>query len=71
MSNDKCQHCGLIHGPLCPSVAAIEYFHDGTIKRVEYVTPADCVTPLSAITVPGSESCQIPFFNTFTNWHST
>ena len=48
MNNAKCQHCGLLHGLRCPEVKAIEYFPGGTIKRVEYMTPADCVTPLSA-----------------------
>lgn len=38
---EKCRHCGMIHGLLCPSVKAIEYYPDGTIKRVEYVTTAD------------------------------
>ena len=42
---EKCPHCGLIHGPRCPSVKAIEYFPDGTVKRVEYLTPADCWPP--------------------------
>lgn len=38
---DKCPHCGLIHEQRCHLVRAIEYFPDGTIKRVEYLTPAD------------------------------
>ena len=37
----KCAHCGNIHGPRCPSVKAIEYYPDGTVKRVEYMTAAD------------------------------
>jgi len=31
-----CGHCGSWHGPACPRVKAIEYYPDGTIKRVEY-----------------------------------
>jgi hypothetical protein len=38
---DKCQWCGNIHGQRCPEVRAIEYHPDGTIKRVEFVTPGD------------------------------
>jgi hypothetical protein len=37
----KCPWCGLLHGPRCPEVKAIEYFPDGTAKRVEFLTPAD------------------------------
>ena len=34
----KCRWCGMIHGPMCPSVKAIEYHADGvTVKRVEFV----------------------------------
>jgi hypothetical protein len=35
----QCGWCGIIHGPRCPSVQAIEYHPDGTIKRVEFVKP--------------------------------
>lgn len=33
-----CQHCGanVIHSGACPRIKAIEYFPDGTMKRVEY-----------------------------------
>lgn len=27
----------MIHGPKCPSVKALEYHPDGTVKRVEFV----------------------------------
>ena len=39
----KCEHCGseTPHNGHCPSVKAIEYFKDGTIKRVEYTTGVD------------------------------
>lgn len=34
----QCYWCGLIHGPKCPSVKAVEYYPDGvTVKRVEFV----------------------------------
>lgn len=41
MTQEKCQWCGVIHGPKCPEVRAIEYHQDGTIKRVEFITRAD------------------------------
>lgn len=34
--NTPCQHCGLMHGKLCPSVKAYEYHPDGSLKRVEF-----------------------------------
>jgi len=34
-----CKWCGVSHGPRCPSVAAIEYHPDGTVRRVEFVPP--------------------------------
>lgn len=37
----ECRYCGMIHGPKCPSIKAIEYHPDGTVKRIEFVTPAD------------------------------
>lgn len=38
----QCRWCGMVHGPLCPVVKAIEYQSDGiTVKRVEFKTAAD------------------------------
>jgi len=31
-----CGHCGAIHGGTCSRIKAIDYYPDGTIKRVEY-----------------------------------
>lgn len=31
-----CQHCGMIHDGVCSRVKSIEYYPDGTMKRVEY-----------------------------------
>ena len=40
--NAKCPYCGSFpHQGVCPSVKAIEYFQDGSIKRVEFKTPID------------------------------
>lgn len=32
----QCQHCGCVHGAVCPSVRSVEYWPDGRIKKVEY-----------------------------------
>jgi len=31
-----CGHCGLHHGAVCPRIKVIEYYLDGSLKRVEY-----------------------------------
>lgn len=42
----KCMWCGLIHsGQRCPLVKAIDYYENGNIKRVEFVTPGDHLAP--------------------------
>lgn len=43
----KCQHCGQDggHTGKCHLVKAIEYYENGTVKRVEYLTPADSMPP--------------------------
>ena len=43
---EKCKHCGNTHETRCPWIKSIEYFEDGTIKRVEYMTSADYVAPI-------------------------
>lgn len=35
-----CAYCGQHHTTRCPSVQAIEYFPDGTVRRVEFVQSA-------------------------------
>lgn len=39
----KCQYCGSAfpHQGICPTVKAIEYYPDGTMKRVELKTAND------------------------------
>jgi len=41
--SQNCQWCGLIHTSpgVCPMVKALEYYPDGTLKRVELKTGAD------------------------------
>lgn len=34
-----CQYCGMTHTATCPKIRAIEYYPDGTIKRVEFHNP--------------------------------
>ena len=49
-----CRWCGMYHGALCPAVAAIEYFADGSVKRVEFKTAVDrwgrFIEPLITVT---------------------
>jgi hypothetical protein len=33
--NKPCNYCGQTHTGTCPRVKAIEYWPDGTVKRVE------------------------------------
>jgi len=42
--NDACPNCSsayswVVHGGACPKVRAVEYYPDGTIKRVEFHGP--------------------------------
>lgn len=34
----KCPFCSQIHEGQCPIVKSVEYYPNGTIKKVEYVT---------------------------------
>lgn len=36
-----CRWCGLRHDTLCHLVKALEFFPDGTVKRVEFKTGMD------------------------------
>lgn len=36
-----CPHCTLPHPGKCPLVKAVEYHENGTVRRVEFFTPAD------------------------------
>jgi hypothetical protein len=41
-----CQHCGFMHSGVCSRIKSIEYYANGTIKRVEYhqwLTVAGCI----------------------------
>lgn len=39
----SCQHCGNVHAGQCPRVKAVEYYRDGSVKRVEYHAPTDAI----------------------------
>jgi hypothetical protein len=43
--NTPCQHCGALHGFLCPWVKAYEYHSDGSLKRVEFREAPGCDGP--------------------------
>ena len=36
-----CRWCGMLHGPACPALKAIEFFENGMVKRVEFKTAAN------------------------------
>lgn len=40
-----CPYCGLIHKGMCARVKAIEYYQDGTTKRVELHDPTRLPSP--------------------------
>lgn len=45
----KCAYCGSFpHQGICPTVKAIEYHADGTIKRVEFKTANDYPTVIGS-----------------------
>lgn len=35
-SGTACQWCGYFHSAICPRVRSIEYYNDGSLKRVEF-----------------------------------
>ena len=44
-----CLHCGMWHTGPCPRIKSIEYFPNGTVKRVEYhdfASSSDAKLPL-------------------------
>lgn len=48
----KCQLCGNEHEFKCPLIKAYEYFPDGVVKRVEFVTFADFAQEPTLLTLP-------------------
>lgn len=43
----ECVHCAGWHGGVCPNIKAIEYYPDGSVRKVEY---HDHSQPLPATT---------------------
>lgn len=58
----ECRWCGMIHGPRCPEVKAIEYFQDGTVKRVA----AACALVNGIPVIPPSNPAAAPVVATKT-----
>ena len=54
---DYCPHCSngnikIAHTGICPKIKAIEYYRDGSIKRLVFKTPSDHMQPLVVKTWP-------------------
>lgn len=50
----SCPHCGQYHTAICPRIRALDFFADGTVKRVEYWPPPPIPSQVTAQwTVPG------------------
>lgn len=64
---EKCQHCGMIHDTTCPRIKALDYYQDGTIKRVEFHSPARLITagmvegPVAPHAAPAREAQFVDF----------
>jgi hypothetical protein len=50
--SEPCKYCGESHGIRCPSIAAIEYHPDGTMRRIEFVQPQMWSPPAFPMPVP-------------------
>jgi hypothetical protein len=50
-----CAYCGMRHATKCPLVRAIEYFENGLVKRVEFMTPSDYLAPISTLPIETSK----------------
>lgn len=61
IASGACGHCGVYHSGPCPRVKAIEYYPNGTIKRVEYHAPQPVVSgtpsrePIGQYTIQGTQ----------------
>ena len=43
---NHCQHCGNYHTGQCPRIKAIEYYANGTVKRIEFFEPTQMYSGL-------------------------
>jgi hypothetical protein len=68
----SCPYCGQWAGHTpssCPLVRAVEYYPDGTIKRIERFSPRELYTPPPEVTPTLSPVPYTPFwFPTITNY---
>lgn len=55
-----CGHCGMWHGPVCPRIKAVDYYPDGSIKRVEYREPETVASGGSQIALPPGWQSETP-----------
>lgn len=67
---NKCLHCGMGHTGRCPQVKAVEYYPNGQVKRIEYVTPGDFVAPLG-VPIPPFKPLEPPYVVTVGGSHPT
>jgi hypothetical protein len=44
VKTDKCFWCGIHHDALCPKVESIEYYPDGTIRKITFFAPGPVVS---------------------------
>lgn len=52
-----CPYCGLIHNMTCPKIKAIEYYPDGTTKRVEFHGPVATALPVFPLNPNVATNC--------------
>jgi hypothetical protein len=46
---EGCRWCGGFHNSICPTIKAMEYYPDGTVKRVEFKPAQDYAAPLDML----------------------
>jgi hypothetical protein len=51
-----CKHCGLIHDEVCSRIKSIEYYQDGTVKKVEYHDPQNIVPNYNFSKIPSQQT---------------
>jgi len=56
-----CNHCGFIHDGVCPRIKSIEYFENGTIKKIEYYGGIDQLTQYNDDPYDVERGANLPF----------
>jgi hypothetical protein len=49
---NNCPHCGMIHQMTCPRIRAIDYYQDGSVKRIEFHPPAPAISFSEPVPIP-------------------